>query len=415
MAAGHSYSRFRFSHQPALSYSGYAFDGEVEDYMTMTSLYGNKWRQWPDTILTGLHTDNTSIIADDWVCNGGQVTEIRWWGNYELYPSKQEKRGLGIGNFLVKIYSSSACLPGSLINTYTVPFSSIQEVYTGALNTEQSRIYRYEYFLPQPFIQIQGSVYWVSIQALPGNPQNPPVWRWQEANRWYYPISCSSATYNPASGWQTVFWTSPSPGQYSDMAFEISSGKSLTISAKLEGLFNSGTGNMNEARNSAGPMWGDGIADKITLELHDASIYSNIIYADTDVCLGTTGLARADIPPVLTGSYYVTIKHRNSIETTSATPLSFAGSGLSYSFDTPAKAYGNNLKQIAAGVYGIYAGDVNTDGVVDALDNTLVDNDAAAFLTGYRVSDYNGDGKVDNADVTGVKTNAKLFARKRVP
>ncbi len=87
-----TYARFRFSNQAGLSFTGPAFDGEVEDYEVTIEDYGEyKWAQYPDTSLPGLHAYDyllppyqSIVIADDWLCNGGLVTDIHWWGNYEL-------------------------------------------------------------------------------------------------------------------------------------------------------------------------------------------------------------------------------------------------------------------------------------------------------------------------------------------
>ena len=416
VTAGQTYARFRFSHQPALSFTGLASDGEVEDYRINVSAYGEKWLQMPDINYPGLHTDNVIIVADDWVCNGGLVTGIHWWGNYEMDEiTHLEKRGLGINNFLIKIYSNANCLPGIPLSTYIVPFSTIQETYTGSINIELSKIYYYKFILPQPFAQVPGTTYWVSIQAIPVSVQNPPVWRWQEANRWYYPIHCGAASMNQVSIWQTIFWPTPPPGKYSDMAFEITNSRLLTVNTYLEGLYNTAAGLMNEAQDVGVPMWGTGVADKITVELHDAINYNTIVYADEDVSLSTTGIATVTIPVVFNGSYFVTIKHRNSIETTTASPVSFAGSSITVSFDAPEKAYGNNLKLLLPGIYGIYAGDVSRDGVVDANDMIQVDNAAKEFWIGYIVTDVNGDGKVDNEDQLFIFNNSALFVIKLTP
>lgn len=216
-------ARFRFSHQPALSYTGEAFDGEVEDYgITVTEFDSIKWQQLPGQPFTGMHADATQEIADDWICNGGAVTDIHWWGNYELDPMGFEKRGSGINHFIVTIYSESNCLPASPLITYIVPYTPVLEQPTGLFNSEGAPVYLYEYILPQPFIQVQGTKYWVGIRALSNDLQNPAIWRWQEANRWYWPIQCGAAANN-GTNWQTIFWSIPPPGKYSDMAFMITS------------------------------------------------------------------------------------------------------------------------------------------------------------------------------------------------
>jgi len=53
--------------------------------------------------------------------------------------------------------------------------------------------------------------------------------------------------------------------------------KTLNLSSVLlEGLYNSG-GTMRQAWNALGPQWGAGIADHITVELHNATKYSTIV------------------------------------------------------------------------------------------------------------------------------------------
>ncbi|MBK7171627.1 MAG: hypothetical protein IPH84_00010 [Bacteroidales bacterium] len=90
---GPTYARFRISTQPGLSFTGLASDGEVEDYMVnMNENPELKWQQLPSSSLPGLHSNdyinslgNYEAVtkADDWLCNGGRITSIKWWGNYE--------------------------------------------------------------------------------------------------------------------------------------------------------------------------------------------------------------------------------------------------------------------------------------------------------------------------------------------
>jgi len=114
--------------------------------------------------------------------------------------------------------------------------------------------------------------------------------------------------------------------------------------------------------------------------------------------------------------YYYQIAHRNSIETWSAA----GGTTLSrkrpfYDFTaTISNAFGNNLI-LKAGRYCIYGGDVNADGIADALDQALTDNDAFNIATGYLATDVNGDGVVDAADLALIDNNAFNFVQKIVP
>lgn len=113
--------------------------------------------------------------------------------------------------------------------------------------------------------------------------------------------------------------------------------------------------------------------------------------------------------------FYITVKHRNSIETWSSTGKIFTNNLLNYDFtDHVTRAYGNNLI-IRGTKYCIYSGDVNKDGVVEAADLAMVDNAAFNFLTGYVNTDINGDGTVDASDAVYVDNNSFNFVGKVTP
>jgi len=185
-------------------------------------------------------------------------------------------------------------------------------------------------------------------------------------------------------------------------------GNALNLTVFLEGLY-SGMNTMRQANDESGPHFAPPTADKITVELHNGANYANIVYTALDVNLSTSGLATVIVPSVYNGSYYITIRHRNSIETTSASPVLFNTGSISYNFNLPAKAYGGNLLQMITGQYVIYGGDVNQDGVIDAADMIPVDNAAANFLTGYLATDTNGDGAINAADMTIIGNNSIGF------
>jgi hypothetical protein len=113
--------------------------------------------------------------------------------------------------------------------------------------------------------------------------------------------------------------------------------------------------------------------------------------------------------------YYLAVKHRNSIETWSATSNSFASAVLNYNFSTAqSQAYGSNLIQIGS-KWCIFNGDVNQDGIVDSGDLGVVDNDNAAYVSGYTSTDVNGDGIVDSGDLGIVDNNNANYVGKIVP
>jgi hypothetical protein len=185
--------------------------------------------------------------------------------------------------------------------------------------------------------------------------------------------------------------------------------KYLALKCFLEGLY-IGSGTMRAARDQVGPHWGSSVADHITVELHDPVTYATIKYTANNLALSTNGNASVIIPRAFSGNYYVTVKNRNSLETVTAAPMLVNTTTLNYDFSTAkSKAYGNNLKSLSGGVFGIYSGDINSvatpypsapvqDGVIDLLDDYYI---YASFLNGdygYLSGDLNGDGVVDLVD-----------------
>jgi hypothetical protein len=217
------------------------------------------------------------------------------------------------------------------------------------------------------------------------------------------------------SGTLSVY-ASNSCGDGAVSSLDISPGiKSLTLtSILLEGLYN-GSGTMKQAWNELGPQWPDGIADHINVELHSSSDYNVLIYSETDVELTTDGTAILEIPSEYSGSYYITIKHRNSIETISALPVSFSGNTINYSFEDKEYVYEENLALSLDGFYLVYGGEVSGDGSVDTGDYTPVVNAVSQYLRGYLITDVDGNGSVDTGDYSILVNNAARYIRARRP
>jgi len=112
-----------------------------------------------------------------------------------------------------------------------------------------------------------------------------------------------------------------------------------------------------------------------------------------------------------TGTYYLKIKHRNSIETWSKSGgfVFTRYAMMNYDFtSSQTQAYGNNLTQIE-NVWGIYSGDVNQDGMIDGTDAAQIDNGIMSFLSGYVSADLTGDNFVDAADAAIADNNVRRF------
>jgi hypothetical protein len=181
--------------------------------------------------------------------------------------------------------------------------------------------------------------------------------------------------------------------------------KILNLNVLLEGLY-AGFGTMNKARNSTAYQFTGSIADQVSVELHLGSYYPTIAYTKPNVDLLTNGTASLTIPSSFNGSYYITLKHRNSVAITTASPVSFGTTTISYSYNIPSKAYGGNLKQMPDGYYALYAGDANQDGLVNASDINGITTSATAFSQGYAATDINGDGVTDALDLILTDNNA---------
>jgi len=132
--------------------------------------------------------------------------------------------------------------------------------------------------------------------------------------------------------------------------------------------------------------------------------------------LHTNGNAEMQFPAAVNGnSFYIAVKHRNSIETWSHDAVLFSVN-TSYNFSTGLdKAYDDGvlppMKEVG-GVFTFYAGDINQDGGIDGQDMNVIDNEVGFF--GYNMSDVNGDMGTDGQDMNFVDNNSQLglfFAR----
>jgi len=189
--------------------------------------------------------------------------------------------------------------------------------------------------------------------------------------------------------------------------------KVLNLTVLLEGLFNGTT--MNQAMNTSGHQFSGNTADQITVELHNSTSPFALAGGPYTVNVNTDGTASVTVSGILSSSYYIVVKHRNSIETWNGSPVSFSGASMSYNFSSSAsQAYGNNLKQVS-GKYVIYSGDIDQNGVINANDISSVDAASASFANGYIPADLNGDGIVDGADLILLDNNSALFIAKVTP
>ncbi|MBK8982655.1 MAG: hypothetical protein IPM38_10130 [Ignavibacteria bacterium] len=154
------------------------------------------------------------------------------------------------------------------------------------------------------------------------------------------------------------------------------------------------------------------ISDTVRVYLRSFVSPYSVIDSSVTKC-DTTGYGRYYFTGISDGvNYYIVLKHRNSIETWSASAQSFTSGILNYDFTSSiSQAFGNNMIQIDASPvrFAVYSGDVNQDGTVDVSDNGLIDNDAANFMSGYIPTDLNGDEITDVSDAAIADNNAVNF------
>ena len=142
---------------------------------------------------TGAGIVYQSLMADDWLCNAtGTVTDIHWWGSYwapypaEPYSDYSDSRpnapAGGITGFNITIWADvpvgpnnpySHPAPAPPIKAITVT-GNANETPTPAFKvTDPSGflthdVYKYDIDLSDDdqFDQVQGTIYWLSIQAI---------------------------------------------------------------------------------------------------------------------------------------------------------------------------------------------------------------------------------------------------------
>ncbi len=118
----------------------------------------------------------------------------------------------------------------------------------------------------------------------------------------------------------------------------------------------------------------------------------------------------------MSGSFYIVVKHRNSLETWSGAPILMPSTTNYFDFTTGiTQAYGSNLINIGSGKYAIRSGDVNQNGVIDINDYTAVHTALLTLSSGYLVNDLTGDNLIESTDYSLVETNSQAGLMVRKP
>ncbi|MBK7764064.1 MAG: right-handed parallel beta-helix repeat-containing protein [Bacteroidetes bacterium] len=182
----------------------------------------------------------------------------------------------------------------------------------------------------------------------------------------------------------------------------------LNLTCFIQGYWD-GSSQMQPVLANQGEPTTTGACDTITVELHsDIAPYGTD--ASTTAVLQQNGTATCIFPPV-TGNKYIVVKHRNAVQSWSASPVAM-GTSASYDFSTAAnKAYGDNQIQVSTSpvIFAFYSGDIVIDENIDLLDLGYLETEISNFSFGYIPADLNGDGNVDLLDSPVLETNISNF------
>ncbi|MGL2962857.1 DUF4082 domain-containing protein [Flavobacterium sp. RSB2_4_14] len=182
----------------------------------------------------------------------------------------------------------------------------------------------------------------------------------------------------------------------------------VTVKIFIEGYYDVNIDGMRPVLANQGVGESTSDVDEVTIELHDATTYE--LVASTTAMLLTNGNAVATFSTAPSGSFYIAIRHRNSLETWSATAQTVGTTPLTYDFtDAANKAYGDNMKELESGVFGFYSGDLNQDGFIEGQDFPFLSNASDEFYEGYQATDLNGDGFVEGQDFPYLSNNSDNF------
>lgn len=190
-------------------------------------------------------------------------------------------------------------------------------------------------------------------------------------------------------------------GIYSYRGYKEELSLTLNLNLAIEGFYNSSANSLN-------------MRDTVTAYLRSTSSPFNVVDSSRAVIDSLNLKGTFNFYNSFTGNYYISVKHRNSLETWSKSGGQSLINGYTQSYDMTdlsSKAYGNNLIQVDTSpvIFAVYSGDINKDSYIDLTDVIYINNDAGSFVTGYKLSDITGNNISDLSDVIVAYNNAGNF------
>ncbi len=210
---------------------------------------------------------------------------------------------------------------------------------------------------------------------------------WTETNPGF--STTVDVSFPTKNAWYTV---SDRNGQYQvGRKLENLTSVSVNIYAGIEGFWNGTTQ----------------VTDTVTVQLRNSTSPYALVDQGKAVLTPGVGYGSVEFSSAGSGTYYIVVKHRNAIQTWSASPVAMtAGGNYNYDFTSAlSQAYGSNMV-VKLGRACFYSGDVNQDEIVDGSDLSLIDNDGFNFVSGYVATDCNGDNFTDASDASIAENNA---------
>ncbi len=199
-----------------------------------------------------------------------------------------------------------------------------------------------------------------------------------------------------------------------DGYYVVGSNPNVMTAARYLNLVASGSANPGLATD----------VDLITVQLRSATNTETIVHTVTPM-LQTNGNAVCVFPGSAVGqSYYVVVDHRATNPLWSATPITITSSSTYNMANALANAYSDGnpaiqpMDAITSGLYGIWVGELNEDGYLDAVDYSIfeIETNAAQYQNQYLLDgDFNGDTYVDASDFAVFDSNSDYGAYEQRP
>jgi hypothetical protein len=238
-----------------------------------------------------------------------------------------------------------------------------------------------------------------------------------------FPYNWNGTNYNAVGTYNQTLTNSLGCDSIATLNISLAScqGFTFTVKAILEGYYNRSTSQMNRVLYNLNQITDSNIVDYIRIDIwhpDDLLEYSPTFSFNT--LINKNGIATVSLPSNFSGGYYyISVKHKNSLETWSANTVRLLP-GSTYDFSSSlSKAYSNSnnvpMKYISSGKYALFSGDVNQDGTINSNDLQQVENSSKLLENGYFKTDLNGDGANDIFDMQIIDNNKTLFLNKARP